>query len=219
MSAITASPEIAREVASWLLDTEAVKLSPKKPFRWASGWWSPIYCDNRVTLSFPEVRKQITNRLVEVIKQKYGGGFDSIAGVATAGIAQAALVAEAMHKPMCYVRPKPKDHGRENLIEGMLKPGSKVIVLEDLVSTGGSSIKAAQAIQEAGMDVLGMVSIFRYGFPEADLAFKEAELSLISLSDYTQLLHVGMERGFFAPAQLAMLSQWQQTPSVWNPHA
>jgi orotate phosphoribosyltransferase len=212
----TAHQEIARTVANLLLDTEAIRFSPSKPFRWASGWLSPIYCDNRITLSYPEVRRAIKGYYAEIISL-YFPEVELIAGVATAGIAQAALVADHLGLPMCYVRPKPKDHGMENLIEGKLRPGSKTVVLEDLVSTGGSSIKAAQALSDASAEVMGMVAAFRYGFDTAKQSFETANLTLVSLSDYDTLLHVGLERGLFSPSQLSVLASWRNSPDTWKP--
>lgn len=216
MKTITAHHEIARTVANLLLDTEAIRFSPTKPFRWASGWLSPIYCDNRITLSYPEVRRAIKGYYAEVLSTHFAH-VELIAGVATAGIAQAALVAEHTGLPLCYVRPKPKEHGMENLIEGKLRPGAKTVVLEDLVSTGGSSIKAAQALQAANAEVLGMIAAFRYGFDIAEAAFEQADLTLVSLSDYDTLLHVGLERGLFSPSQLSLLASWRSHPEHWKP--
>jgi orotate phosphoribosyltransferase len=187
MPILKVQEETAGVVAAMLLQIQAIKLSTEKPFTWASGWKSPIYCDNRLSLSFPEVRTRIREGLVQAIQQNFFS-VEAIAGVATAGIAQGALVADAMKLPFLYVRPKPKDHGMENLIEGRIVKDQKVVVIEDLVSTGGSSLKAVQALREAGFDVLGMVSIFNYGFDIATRNFYEANTSLISLSDYNHLL-------------------------------
>src|SRR5689334_17044054 len=184
MPIIKIQEHLAHPVATMLLKIQAIKLSTTKPFTWSSGWKSPIYCDNRLSLSYPEIRNTIRDGLVEAIQENFST-VESIAGVATAGIAQGAWVSESMNLPFLYVRPKPKDHGMENLIEGKITKGQKVVVIEDLVSTGGSSLKAVQALREAGFDVLGMVSIFNYGFDVANQNFKQADVKLISLSDYT----------------------------------
>ncbi|HTE29004.1 MAG TPA: orotate phosphoribosyltransferase, partial [Chryseolinea sp.] len=181
MPIIKIQEEMAGKVAAMLLQIEAIKLNTEKPFHWSSGWKSPIYCDNRLSLSYPDIRKAIRDGLVQAIRENFFT-LESVAGVATAGIAQGALVADALNLPFLYVRPKPKDHGMENLIEGHVVKKQKVVLVEDLVSTGGSSLKAAQALRDAGMDVLGMVSIFNYGFDIATRNFYEANLSLISLS-------------------------------------
>src|SRR6187399_3240386 len=184
MPIIKVQQETASKVASMLLQIQAIKLNTEKPFTWSSGWKSPIYCDNRLALSFPDVRKSIKEGLTQVIRENFFTA-EAIAGVATAGIPQGALVADALDLPFLYVRPKPKDHGMENLIEGKVVRGQKTVVVEDLVSTGGSSLKATQALREAGLEVLGMVSIFNYGFDIATRNFYDANTSLISLCDYT----------------------------------
>src|SRR5689334_6375242 len=186
MSTVRISEQTAGPVATALLEIGAIKLNYQKPFTWSSGWKSPIYCDNRLSLSYPAIRTTIKNFLAQSIRENFHTA-ESIAGVATAGIAQGALVAEALNLPFLYVRPKPKDHGMENLIEGKITKGQKVVVVEDLVSTGGSSLKAVAALRDAGFKVLGMVSIFNYGFDIATRNFYEADVSLISLSDYGHL--------------------------------
>ncbi len=215
MPIIKVQEETAGKIAAMLLQIQAIKLNIDKPFTWSSGWKSPIYCDNRLSLSYPEIRSSIKEGLVEAIKQNFFTA-ESIAGVATAGIAQGALVAESMNLPFLYVRPKPKDHGMENLIEGRVLKGQKVVVVEDLVSTGGSSLKAAQALKDAGFEVLGMVSIFNYGFDIATRNFYEANLSLISLSDYNSLLHYALQQEFVTEDEVISLKAWRVDPSNWK---
>jgi orotate phosphoribosyltransferase len=197
-----------------LLQSKAIKLDPANPFTWASGWKSPIYCDNRKTLSFPEIRRFIRDGLVDLIRQNYDEP-QVIAGVATGAIAQGALVAEAMDLPFVYVRPTPKSHGLENLIEGELKPGQKVLVVEDLISTGGSSLKAVQALREAGAKVAGMVAIFSYGFPEAEKNFKSANCSLYTLGNYETLVEHALATGYINAGQKEILVNWRKDPSNW----
>lgn len=215
MPIIKIQEEMAGKVAAMLLQIQAIKLSTEKPFAWSSGWKSPIYCDNRLSLSYPEIRTSIRNGLVQAIHENFFT-VESIAGVATAGIAQGALVAEALNLPFVYVRPKPKDHGMENLIEGKVVKGQKVVVVEDLVSTGGSSLKAVQALREAGFDVLGMVSIFNYGFDIATRNFYEANTSLISLSDYNSLLKYALSQKYITEDQVISLKAWRVDPSNWK---
>ena len=178
--------QVESKVAEKLLSIKAVKVQPKDPFTWASGWKSPIYCDNRKTLSYPEIRSLVKEELANIVRAKYSD-VDVVAGVATGAIAQGALVAEVLGKPFVYVRSSPKDHGLENLIEGDLKKGQKVVVIEDLISTGGSSLKAVAALRNAGAEVLGMVAIFTYGFPVASQKFEEAGVELTTLSNYNKL--------------------------------
>lgn len=215
MPIIKVQEQTARKVASMLLKIQAIKLNTEKPFTWASGWKSPIYCDNRLSLSYPDVRMTIKEGLTEAIKENFFT-VEAIAGVATAGIAQGALVAEAMNLPFLYVRPKPKDHGMENLIEGRIVKNQKVVVVEDLVSTGGSSLKAVQALRDAGFHVLGMVSIFNYGFDLATRNFYEADTSLISLSDYSNLISYALEQKFISNDQLTSLKAWRVDPANWK---
>lgn len=215
MPIIKVQEQTARKVASMLLKIQAIKLNTEKPFTWASGWKSPIYCDNRLSLSYPDVRLSIKEGLIEAIKENFFTT-EAIAGVATAGIAQGALVAEAMNLPFLYVRPKPKDHGMENLIEGRIVKNQKVVVVEDLVSTGGSSLKAVQALRDAGFHVLGMVSIFNYGFDLATRNFYEADTSLISLSDYSNLISYALEQKFISNDQLTSLKAWRVDPANWK---
>lgn len=204
-----------KEIARLLLQSNAIKLEPASPFTWASGWKSPIYCDNRKTLSFPEVRTTIRDRFIQLIKEKYEEP-DVIAGVATGGIAQAALVADNLNLPMVYIRSSAKSHGLENLIEGVLKPGQKVIVIEDLVSTGGSSLKAVNALREAGAEILGMVAIFTYGFPESSENFKKHNCVLHTLSDYENLLEIALELKVISEEELKILKKWRKNPGSWG---
>jgi orotate phosphoribosyltransferase len=215
MPIIKVQEETAARVAEMLLHIQAIKLNTEKPFTWSSGWKSPIYCDNRLSLSYPEIRQTIRDGLVQAIRENFFT-VESIAGVATAGIAQGALVAESLNLPFLYVRPKPKDHGMENLIEGKITKGQKVVVVEDLVSTGGSSLKSVQALRDAGFEVLGMVSIFNYGFDIATRNFYDANTSLISLSDYSQLLKYALDKKFISDEQLTSLKSWRVDPSNWK---
>jgi orotate phosphoribosyltransferase len=215
MPIIKTQEQTAGKVAAMLLQIEAIKLSTEKPFTWASGWKSPIYCDNRLSLSYPEIRTAIKEGLVQTIRENYFT-VEAIAGVATAGIPQGALVAEAMNLPFLYVRAKPKDHGMENLIEGRILKGQKVVVIEDLVSTGGSSLKAVEALRKEGAQVLGMVSIFNYGFDLATRNFYEADVSLISLSDFSHLLTYALEQKYITESQLTSLKAWRVDPANWK---
>jgi orotate phosphoribosyltransferase len=215
MPIIKVQEETAAKVAAMLLQAQAIKLNTEKPFTWSSGWKSPIYCDNRLALSFPEVRTAIKEGLTQVIRENFFTA-EAIAGVATAGIPQGTLVADSMGLPFLYVRPKPKDHGMENLIEGKITKGQKVVVIEDLVSTGGSSLKAAQALRDAGFNVLGMVSIFNYGFDIATRNFYEANISLISLSDYSHLLTYALKENYINESELTSLKAWRVDPSNWK---
>ena len=206
---------IGKKIAEKLLQIKAIKLEPTNHFTWASGWFSPIYCDNRKTLSYPEVRNFIRNAFVNTIKEKYSD-YDLIAGVATGAIAQGVLVAEVLEKPFVYVRPKAKEHGLGNQIEGTVHPGQKVIVIEDLISTGGSSLSAVNALREAGTEVMGMVAIFSYKFPTAEENFKKANVELHSLSDYNQLLAQATETGYISNEDLKLLQEWRENPSQWK---
>ena len=215
MPIIKTQDEMAGTVAGMLLQIEAIKLNTEKPFIWSSGWKSPIYCDNRLSLSYPQIRNFIRDGLVAAIRENFFT-VESIAGVATAGIAQGVLVAEALDLPFLYVRPKPKDHGMENLIEGKVVKRQKVVVVEDLVSTGGSSLKAAQALRDAGLEVLGMVSIFNYGFDIATRNFYDANTSLISLCDYSSLIKYALEQKQISDAQVTSLKSWRIDPATWK---
>ena len=213
---ISTMKTVDRLVAEKLLAIKAVKLQPNNPFTWASGWKSPIYCDNRKTLAYPEVRTIIKTGLVSAIQRLYGGKIDAIAGVATGAIAQGALVADALGLPFAYVRSKPKDHGLENLIEGELAPGAKVIVVEDLISTGGSSLKAVEALRKAGMEVIGMVASYTYGFPIAEKAFSDAGVRLVTLTNYEAVLEVAKQIGYISEDQIPTLNDWRRDPANWN---
>lgn len=204
-----------KQIAAFLLQCGAVKLQPEQPFTWASGWKSPIYCDNRVTLSFPEVRTFIRDSFAEVVKKEFGTP-DVIAGVATGAIAQGALVADKMGIAMAYVRSNPKGHGMENLIEGRIDKGQKVVVIEDLISTGGSSLKAVEALRNHGCEVLGMCAIFTYNFPAAQKAFADANVKLITLSNYNILIEQAIESGYVKVDQLEMLKKWREAPDKWG---
>lgn len=201
----------ARKIASYLLETQAVKLSPQKPFKWSSGWNSPIYCDNRITLSHVEARTFIKKALAKAIKKNFPDA-TLIAGVATAGIAQGALVADYLQLPFAYVRPKPKEHGMGNQIEGRIPEGSKVVVLEDLISTGGSSLKAAEALKNQGIEVLGMAAIFTYGFKTADINFAEKGLPLVTLSNYSYLIDEALKQNYIGQDDIALLKKWRRAP-------
>ena len=203
-------------LAEKLLKISAIKLQPENPFTWASGWNSPIYTDNRETLSYPDVRSFIKVELSRIILENFPE-VEAVAGVATGAIAQGALVSDTLGLPYVYVRSAPKDHGLENLIEGDLRPGTKVVVVEDLVSTGGSSLKAVQAIRNAGCEVVGMVAIFSYEFPVATKAFKDANVQLITLSNYTALISAALETGFIRESDVDTLKEWRKDPSVWSP--
>ena len=202
--------------AEKLLKLKAVKLHPANPFTWASGWKSPIYNDNRKTLSYPVVRSFIKLELARVISEKFEN-VDASAGVATGAIAQGALVADLLGLPFVYIRSTPKDHGLENLIEGELKPGSKVVIIEDLVSTGGSSLKAVQAVRNFGCDVAGMVAIFTYGFPVAEAAFKDAKVTLTTLSNYDAVLEEAVRTHYIDESEIAVLQEWRKDPANWDP--
>lgn len=202
-------------VAKQLLDIKAIKLQPKNPFTWASGWKSPIYCDNRKALSYADVRTYIKTAFAELAKEKYAD-IDVVAGVATGAIAQGALVADLINKPFVYVRSAPKDHGLANLIEGDIKAGQKVLVIEDLISTGSSSLKAVEALRNAQCDVVGMLAIFTYGFPVAEEAFKAANVELTSLSNYQEMIGAAVQSGYVTDADVATLQEWRKNPSEWG---
>lgn len=203
-------------LAEKLLKVSAIKLQPDNPFTWASGWNSPIYTDNRVTLSYPEIRTFIKVELCRLIQENFPQA-TAVAGVATGAIAQGALVADTLGLPYVYVRSTPKDHGLENLIEGKLELGQKVVVVEDLISTGGSSLKAVQAIRSAGCEVVGMVAMFSYGFPVAQKAFKEADVELLTLSNYNAMLEAALATNYIRKEDIETLREWRKDPSVWGP--
>ncbi|MDR1332512.1 MAG: orotate phosphoribosyltransferase [Tannerella sp.] len=208
--------KLEKIVAEKLLKIKAVKLQPANPFTWASGWKSPIYCDNRKTLSYPATRTFIKLELARVITEKYEEA-NAIAGVATGAIAQGALVADMLGLPFVYIRSEPKDHGLENLIEGELKPGSKVVIIEDLVSTGGSSLKAVKAVRNFGCEVVGMVAIFTHGFPIAERRFKDAGVQLTTLSNYDTVIEEALRTNYIDESEVAILQEWRKDPENWDP--
>lgn len=209
--------DLDRLLAENLLKISAIKLQPEHPFTWASGWDSPIYTDNRKTLSYPSVRTFIKVEMCRLIMENFGTP-DAIAGVATGAIAMGAMVADDLGLPYVYVRSTPKDHGLENLIEGNLKPGQKVVVIEDLISTGGSSLKAVEAIRAAGCEVVGMAAIFTYGFPIAINRFKEAGVNLVTLSNYNAMLESALETKYIRAEDLDTLKEWRKDPANWTPN-
>ncbi|WP_462250837.1 orotate phosphoribosyltransferase [Ferruginibacter sp.] len=204
-----------KAVAEKLLQINAIKLSPQQPFTWASGWKSPIYCDNRKVLSFPYVRDFIKSEMSSIIFEKFPEA-DMLAGVATAGIAWGAMAADQLKLPYIYVRPKPKEHGLGNQIEGNLEKGQKVVVIEDLISTGKSSLQVCDVLKAAGADIIGMVSIFTYGFNEADEAFKAAGINYHSLTNYNTLINLAVEKGIVSADQQKTLLNWSSNPSNWS---
>ena len=201
--------------AAKLLNVKAIKLQPTNPFTWASGWKSPFYCDNRKTLSFPDLRTFVKVELTRTILENFPEA-EAVAGVATGAIAQGALVADELHLPFVYVRSKAKDHGMANLIEGELQPGTKVVVVEDLISTGGSSLKAVEALRAAGYEVVGMVASYTYGFPVAEQAFADADVKLITLTNYEAVVAEALRTGYIADDQVPMLHEWRKDPAHWN---
>ncbi len=205
---------IKKQFATKLLGIKAIKLQPNDPFTWASGWRSPIYTDNRKTLAYPEIRSFVKQELVHLVHENFPEA-DAVAGVATGAIAQGALVAEELGMPFCYVRSKPKDHGMGNLIEGTLPEGAKVVVIEDLISTGGSSLKAVEALRQAGFEVVGMVASYTYGFPVAEDAFKAAGVKLVTICDYDATTEIAAEVGYIKPEDLEVLKEWRKSPSTW----
>jgi len=206
---------IATEFAARLLEVKAVKVQPDEPFTWASGWKSPFYCDNRKTLSYPKLRSFVKDNLAKLVKDNFSEA-DAVAGVATGAIAQGALVADMLGLPFCYVRSKAKDHGMGNLIEGTLPQGSKVVVVEDLISTGGSSLKAVEALRAAGFEVVGMVAAYTYGFPIAEQAFQNAGVKLLTLTNYEAVVSAAIESGYISASQLPTLNEWRKDPANWR---
>lgn len=204
----------AKQIAANLLEIGAVHLRPEQPFTWTSGIKSPIYCDNRITMSYPHVRRAVARAFADLIKEQYPDT-QVVAGTATAGIPHAAWVAELLDLPMIYVRDKAKGHGRQNQIEGALAAGQKVVVIEDLISTGGSSLKAAQAVQAEGGEVLGVVAIFSYQFPDAQALFEEAGIPCSTISNYTALLEVASEQGVITSEQEKVLGEWRKSPRTF----
>ena len=207
--------DIAKQVAKSLLQINAIILQPNQPFKWAAGWNSPIYCDNRKTLSYPEIRTFIRSSLSSAINNHYKGA-NVIAGVATAGIPHGALVAEELGLPFIYVRAKTKEHGKQNKIEGHFEEGQTVVLIEDLISSGKSSLEAVAALREAGMNVKGLVSIFTYGFEAASKNFKNANCDFISLCDYNNMLPQALETNYITSEELPLLKQWREDPSIWK---
>ncbi|QYJ67522.1 orotate phosphoribosyltransferase [Flavobacterium litorale] len=205
----------AEKTAELLLQINAIKLNPKNPFTWASGWKSPIYCDNRITLSFPEVRNYIREAFAKNITENYGKP-DVIAGVATGAIGIGMLVADVMELPFVYVRPEAKKHGRKNQIEGYLEEGQNVVVVEDLISTGNSSLQAVEALKAAGANVQGMVAIFTYGFDVSEENFKKAAIQLNTLGNYDTLLQLAVSKEYITEAEHKTLKKWRQNPSEWG---
>ncbi len=207
--------DTAKKTAELLLQTKAIKLQPKDPFTWASGWNSPIYCDNRTILSYPSIRTYLRENLAKIIELEYGKP-DVIAGVATGAIAIGVLVAQHLNVPFIYVRPEPKKHGRKNQIEGFLDKNKNVVVVEDLISTGKSSLNAVRALKEEGAKVKGMVAIFSYGFDLARENFKNENVKLNTLSDYNHLLEQSLDSNFISEKELKTLQEWRKNPSEWK---
>ncbi len=207
--------EISKKIAGVLLEIQAIKLRPNDPFTWASGWKSPIYCDNRMSLSYPDARTKIKNALSNSIRENFPE-VEAIAGVATAGIPQGALVAEALDLPFIYVRSKAKVHGMGNQIEGKVVKGQKVVVIEDLISTAGSSLKAIQSLRESEIDVLGMMAIFTYEFPVAEQNLKAAKVPVFTLSNYSTLIDVALERKIIDESNVNLLQEWRKSPETWG---
>lgn len=207
--------ESALKIAEFLLQIKAIRLQPSKPFTWASGWLSPIYCDNRKTLSYPRIRTYVRQQFVNVINERFGK-VDVIAGVATGAIAHGVLAAQDLGLPFVYVRPEPKKHGMENLIEGDISKGQSVVVIEDLVSTGNSSLKAVEALRDAGCEVKGMSAIFSYGFKVASDSFKKAKCELITLCNYEILMQQALASGYVTDKDLKSLKAWRDNPSDWE---
>ena len=201
--------------ADKLLKVKAIKLQPTNPFTWASGWKSPFYCDNRKTLSYPDLRSFVKIETTRLIMERFPEA-EAVAGVATGAIAQGAMVADTLYLPFVYVRSKPKDHGLENLIEGELKPGTKVVVVEDLISTGGSSLKAVEAVRNYGCEVVGMVASYTYGFDVAEKAFKEANVELVTLTNYEAVVAQAVSTGYIKEEEVELLNEWRKAPSKWQ---
>jgi orotate phosphoribosyltransferase len=207
--------EIEQQVAEFLLQIKAIKLQPNNPFTWASGWKSPIYCDNRITLSHPTIRTYIRQQITRMVQDVFGP-IGCIAGVATAGIPQGVLVAQELGLPFIYVRSKPKDHGTGNLIEGDVLTGKRVVVIEDLISTGKSSLQAVEALRDAGYDVAGLAAIFTYGFDLASENFKQANCPFVTLSNYSALIKYAAENQYISDSDIELLKNWRENPSEWG---
>lgn len=206
---------VKQQLAKELLAIKAIKLQPQAPFTWASGWKSPFYCDNRKTLSYPALRTYIKEEFVKLVKSNFPDA-EVVAGVATGAIAQGALVADALGLPFVYVRSSQKDHGLGNLVEGYLPEGSKVVVVEDLISTGGSSLKAVEALRDMGSTVVGMVAAYTYGFPVAKAAFEKADVKLLTLTDYEAVVETAASTGYITEEQIDTLHEWRKNPSEWG---
>jgi orotate phosphoribosyltransferase len=206
---------IASNFAEKLLHIQAVKLNPDEPFTWTSGWKSPIYCDNRKILSFPHIRDYVKSELANTIMEQFPDA-DGLSGVATAGIAHGALAADVLKLPYTYVRSKPKGHGLGNQIEGIINPGDKIVVVEDLVSTGKSSLEAVEALRNAGAEVIGLVALFTYGFEEANKAFEDAGVKFVAISNYNALIELLIEKGTISEDKKASLEEWRISPSTWK---
>lgn len=206
---------IKKAFAAKLLEVKAIKLQPSNPFTWASGWKSPFYCDNRKTLSYPRLRNFVKIEICHTILEQFPE-CNAIAGVATGAIPQGALVADELALPFVYVRSKPKDHGLENLIEGDLETGSKVVVVEDLISTGGSSLKAVEALRQYGCEVVGMIAAYTYGFPVAEKAFEDAGVKLVTLTDYEHVVEQAEATGYITKDEVEVLHEWRKDPAHWN---
>ncbi len=215
MTHLPLNATLAAEIAELLLNIQAVKLDLENPFTWSSGWRSPIYCDNRLTLGYPDIRDRIKESLAARIQEEFTS-VEAIAGVATAGIPHAALVADHLNLPFLYVRSKPKGHGLENLIEGQLVKSQKVVVIEDLISTAGSSLRAIEALRDAGCEVLGLAAIFSYGFPLAQDQLVQKQVNWFSLSDYNALIDFAAQRGIVEPVQVETLQAWRREPQNWK---
>lgn len=206
---------IKKAFAAKLLEVKAIKLQPSNPFTWASGWKSPFYCDNRKTLSYPKLRNFVKIEICHTVIEQFPE-CNAIAGVATGAIPQGALVADELALPFVYVRSKPKDHGLENLIEGDLETGSKVVVVEDLISTGGSSLRAVEALRQYGCEVVGMIAAYTYGFPIAEKAFADAGVKLITLTDYDHVVEQAEATGYITKEEVEVLHEWRKDPAHWN---
>ena len=209
-------PSTAKKVAEYLLQIKAIKLEPKNPFTWASGWQSPIYCDNRITLSYPDIRRFLSQAMANEIKAKYPQT-KAIAGVATGAIGIGMLVAEALDLPFMYVRPQPKKHGRQNQIEGQYDIDAPTVVVEDLISTGKSSLQAVDALRKANINVLGMLALFSYEFDVAEANMNEAAVKLTTLSGYNTLIETAVTAGYIESEQEAILKEWRKAPALWSP--
>lgn len=207
--------EVSKKIARELLQINAVQLNPANPFRWSSGWWSPIYCDNRITLSFPELRNFLKHAFANKVREAFPEA-DTLVGVATAGIALGALAADELGLSYAYCRPKPKEHGMKNQLEGRIAENASIVVVEDLISTGGSSLKVVDYLREEGYKVVGMGAVFTYGFQQAEKQFQDAACKWFALSNYHILITEALEMGYITESQLDTLKKWREDPSNWN---